>query len=44
MTPVPAEWWLRPVRRAARLGEHDQVPPMYSAKKQSGRKLYELAM
>src|SRR6267142_2333812 len=24
-------------------GEIDQVPPMYSAKKQSGRKLYELA-
>ena len=24
-------------------GEIDQVPPMYSAKKQGGRKLYELA-
>lgn len=28
---------------AALRGEIDQVPPMYSAKKQSGRKLYELA-
>jgi tRNA pseudouridine55 synthase len=28
---------------ASLLGEIDQVPPMYSAKKQQGRKLYELA-
>jgi tRNA pseudouridine55 synthase len=28
---------------ASLLGEIDQVPPMYSAKKQGGRKLYELA-
>ena len=28
---------------AALTGEIDQVPPMYSAKKQGGRKLYELA-
>jgi tRNA pseudouridine55 synthase len=28
---------------AALRGEIDQVPPMYSAKKQAGRKLYELA-
>ncbi|MEE1228723.1 MAG: tRNA pseudouridine(55) synthase TruB [Lachnospiraceae bacterium] len=25
------------------LGDYDQVPPMYSAKKQNGKKLYELA-
>lgn len=25
------------------LGEYDQIPPMYSAKKINGRKLYELA-
>ena len=25
------------------LGEQDQIPPMYSAKKQNGKKLYELA-
>ena len=28
---------------AALRGEIDQIPPMYSAKKQAGRKLYELA-
>ena len=39
------EWTTEQVERAlANLrGEIDQVPPMYSAKKQGGRKLYELA-
>ncbi|SKB66569.1 tRNA pseudouridine55 synthase [Lachnospiraceae bacterium] len=33
------------VRKAAQnfVGEYDQIPPMYSAKKVDGRKLYELA-
>jgi hypothetical protein len=25
MTPKPAEWWLRPVISAARVGEHSAV-------------------
>ena len=39
------EWTAEQIEEAlARLrGEIDQVPPMYSAKKQDGRKLYELA-
>ena len=25
ITPIAAEWWLRPVRKAARVGEHSGV-------------------
>jgi tRNA pseudouridine55 synthase len=44
--PVPPDGWTRDEVEAALAnlrGEIDQVPPMYSAKKQGGRKLYELA-
>ena len=39
------EWTTEQIEAAlaSLLGEIDQVPPMYSAKKQGGRKLYELA-
>src|SRR6267142_126898 len=42
----PGQKWTREQIEAALeslRGDIDQVPPMYSAKKQSGRKLYELA-
>jgi tRNA pseudouridine55 synthase len=44
VTP-PGGWSAQQIEAAlAKLrGEIDQVPPMYSAKKQAGRKLYELA-
>jgi hypothetical protein len=29
MTPKPAEWWLRPVISAARVGEHSAVEQNY---------------
>lgn len=39
------EWTVEQIEKALAglRGEIDQVPPMYSAKKQGGRKLYELA-
>jgi tRNA pseudouridine55 synthase len=43
---LPRDGWSREQIEAALeslRGEIDQVPPMYSAKKQGGRKLYELA-
>jgi tRNA pseudouridine55 synthase len=44
--PLEREAWTREQIEAAMAnlrGEIEQVPPMYSAKKQGGRKLYELA-
>jgi tRNA pseudouridine55 synthase len=40
--PILNESEIEPAIRSLR-GEMDQVPPMYSAKKKGGRKLYELA-
>jgi len=42
---VAPEWSAAEIEAALRSlrGEIDQVPPMYSAKKQAGKKLYELA-
>jgi tRNA pseudouridine55 synthase len=42
---VPASWSDPQIEAALEslIGEIDQIPPMYSAKKQHGRKLYELA-
>jgi tRNA pseudouridine55 synthase len=41
----PEQWTREEIENAlaSLRGEIDQVPPMYSAKKQAGRKLYELA-
>jgi tRNA pseudouridine55 synthase len=41
----PEQWTREQIENAlaSLRGEIDQVPPMYSAKKQAGRKLYELA-
>src|SRR6185295_14894391 len=42
---VPPEWSREQIEAALESlrGEIDQIPPMYSAKKQGGRKLYEMA-